>query len=52
MVAGDPEHIGLASFAAVQGLVAMSVGGRFSGRPLDEVAPGAIERIILELRPR
>lgn len=52
VVAGDPEHLGLASFAAVQGLVSMSVGGRFSGRPLDELAPGVIERIILGLRPR
>lgn len=52
VVPGDPEQLGLASFAAVQGLIAMSPGGRFDGLPLDTLIGGVIERIILGLRPR
>ena len=52
VVPGDPEHLGLASFAAVQGLVSMSIGGKFNGVPLDTLVSDVIERIILGLRPR
>ena len=52
VVPGDPEQLGLACFAAVQGLVAMSPGGRFDGLPLETLIGGVIERIIFGLRPR
>ncbi len=52
VISGDPEQLGLASFAAVQGLIAMSPGGKFNGCPLDTLIGGVIERIILGLRPR
>lgn len=52
VVAGDPEHLGLAGFAAVQGLIAISAAGRFNGVPIDGLVGGMVERIILGLRPR
>ena len=52
VVPGNPEQLGLASFAAVHGLIALSSGGKFDARPLDTLVDGVIERIILGLRPR
>lgn len=52
VVEGEPERLGLASFAAIQGLVAMSVDGKFGGHPLDALVSEIIERIILGLKPR
>lgn len=52
VVRGDPEQLGLASFAAVQGLIAMSSGGKFGNQPLDMLVGSVIERIILGFRPR
>ena len=52
VVEGHPEHLGLAGYAAMQGLVALATGGRFKGEPLDALVDGVIERIILGLRPR
>ena len=52
VVPGNPEQLGLASFAAVHGLIALSPGGKFDGLPLDTLISDVIERIILGLRPR
>lgn len=52
VVAGDPEHLGLAGFAAMQGLVSISTEGRFNGVPLNALVDGVVERIVLGLRPR
>ena len=52
VISGDPEHLGLASFAAVQGLIAISPAGNFRGLPLETLIGDVIERIILGLRPR
>ncbi len=52
VVPGKPEQLGLASFAAVQGLIALCPGGRFDGHSLDALIGGVIEQIILGLRPR
>ena len=52
VIPGNPEQLGLACFAAVHGLIAMSPGGKFQGLPLDALVGGVIERIILGLRPR
>ena len=52
VVPGNPEQLGLASFAAVQGLIALSPGDKFDGHSLDTLIGGVIERIILGLRPR
>ena len=52
VVEGAPERLGLASFAAIQGLVMMSVSGKFGGHPLDALVSEVIERIILGLKPR
>ena len=52
VVSGAPEQLGLASFAAVQGLIAMSPGGQFNGLVLETLIDLVIERIILGLWPR
>ena len=52
VIAGDPEQLGLASFAAVHGLIAMSPAGKFNGIALETLMGDVIERIILGLRPR
>ncbi len=52
VVAGDPARIGLAGYAAVQGLIALTAGGKFKGVPLDTLVGEVIERIVLGLRPR
>ena len=52
VVAGDPEHLGLVGFAAMQGLVAISTNGRLDDVPLQTLVDGMVERIILGLRPR
>ena len=52
VVPGDPEHLGLVCYAAMQGLIAISRQGKFRGAPVDTVVNDVIERIILGLRPR
>ena len=52
VVAGDPEHLGLVGFAAMQGLVAISADGRFNDVPLQALVDGMVNRIISGLRPR
>ena len=52
VVAGHPEHLGLAGFAAMQGLVAISAGGRFNDVPLQALVDGMVERLVLGLQPR
>lgn len=52
VIPGDPEQLGLASFAAVQGLIAISPAGNFNGVPLETLIGDVIGRIILGLRPR
>lgn len=52
VVTGDPEHLGLVGFAAMQGLVAISASGRFNDVPLQVLVDGMIERVVLGLRPR
>ena len=52
VIAGDPVHLGLVGFAAMQGLVAISVNGTFKGVPLETLVGILIGHIILGLRPR
>ena len=52
VVGGDPEQLSLAGFAAMQGLIATSTGGRFKGVPVEGLVDGVVERIVLGLRPR
>ena len=52
VIAGDPGHLGLVCFAAMQGLITISTQGKFMGAPLDTVVSDVIQRIILGLRPR
>ena len=52
VVPGDPAYLGLAGFAAMQGLVAVSNNGRFNGVPLHTLVDGMVDNIILGLRPR
>jgi len=48
---GDPWRLCLVVFAALQGLVSISTGGKFKGIPLDTLVPEVMERIIVGLRP-
>ena len=52
VVKGDPEELGLAGFAAVQGLISVAASGRFR-HPSPEVAvDSVVDRLIVGLRPR
>ncbi len=52
VVAGDPHELALTVFAAVQGLVALSVEDSFSGIPLPQLLDRIVDRIVVGLRPR
>ncbi len=52
VIPGDPARIGLVGYAAVQGLIALSTGGKLKKVPLDALVDEVIERLVLGLRPR
>ena len=52
VVAGDPEHLALVVFAAVEGLISFSVDGTFGGVPLERLVEEVIGQIMVGLQPR
>ena len=52
MVAGDPANLAVTVFAAVEGLIALSSGGKFGSVPLDKIVVETVQQIIVGLRPR
>lgn len=52
VVAGDPEQLALTVFAVVEGLISLSVDGRFGGVTLDILVEPILARIMTGLRPR
>ena len=52
IVPGDPARLSLTLSAALQGLVSISIGGKFKGVPLEELVPGIVKHILVGLRPR
>ena len=52
VVPGDPERLALTVFAAVEGLISLSVDGKFGGVPLERLAEEILAQIIVGLRPR
>ena len=52
VIAGDPEELGLTLFAAVEGLMSLSVDGKFDGVPIERLAERVIGNIVLGLKPR
>jgi AcrR family transcriptional regulator len=52
VVSGNPRHLSLPIFAAIEGLVAISRNGKIEGINLDVLVTEVIKRIILGLRPR
>jgi len=52
VIAGDPDQLGLTLLAAVEGLMSLSVDGKFNGVPIEHLAEQVIENIVLGLKPR
>jgi AcrR family transcriptional regulator len=52
IVPGDPARLSLTLSAALQGLVLISIGGKFKGVPLEDLVPGIVKHILVGLRPR
>ncbi len=52
VVPGDPEQLALTVFAAVEGLISLSVDGKLSGVALDVLVETVLAQIIVGLRPR
>jgi AcrR family transcriptional regulator len=52
VVPGDPEQVGTVAFATLQGLAALVNGGMLDRAGLDDTVAGAVERLVLGLRPR
>ena len=52
VVAGDPGRLAVTVFAAVEGLVSLSSGGKVNGLPIEKVAENCIEDMMLGLKPR
>jgi AcrR family transcriptional regulator len=52
IISGDPARLSLTLSAALQGLVSISVDGRFKGVPLEALVPAMVKHILLGLRPR
>jgi AcrR family transcriptional regulator len=52
IASGDPARLSLTLSAALQGLVSISVDGKFKGVPLQTLVPTIVKHILLGLRPR
>ena len=52
VIEGDPERLALTVFAAVEGLLALSVNGQLGGVAIDWLIVGLVGQIIEGLRPR
>ena len=52
VAAGDPELLALTVFAAVEGLISLSVDGKFGGVPLARLAERVLAVILQGLHPR
>ncbi len=52
LVAGDPARLSLVAFSALQGLITISVDGKFKDLPLEVLTDEVIDHVILGLRPR
>jgi hypothetical protein len=52
VVPGDPEAVATVAWAAVQGLASIANAGMLDDAALDGLVAGAVERLVLGLRPR
>lgn len=52
IIPGDPVRLSLALSAALQGLVTISIDGKFKGHPLSSLVPQVVKQNLLGLRPR
>jgi len=52
VVPGDPEAVATVAWAAVQGLASIANAGMLDEAALDGIVAGAVERLVLGLRPR
>lgn len=52
VVPGNPQRVAIVTWAVLQGLATMVNSGMLDDSSLDEVVTGAVERLVLGLRPR
>jgi hypothetical protein len=52
VVPGDPDAVATVAWATVQGLATIANAGMLDDAALDSLVAGAVERLVLGLRPR